>query len=80
MSPPPRRFQEQPRGTGEERKMISKWKSDKMKVKMKISKMKRMITNQEEVEERVEGEDGDQEREGVQQKVSAGASRWAEPP
>ncbi len=28
----------------------------------------------------VEGEDGDQEREGVQEEVSAGASRRAEPP
>ena len=69
MSPPPRRFQEQPRGTGEEMKRNSKWKSDRMKLKMKISKM---ITNQEEVEERGRGEDGDQEREGVQEEVSGG--------
>eukprot|EP00972_Heterocapsa_arctica_P063460 9364079-Heterocapsa_arctica.AAC.1 len=41
-----------------------------MKLKMKISKMK--ITDQERVEERLEGEDGDQEREAVQQEVSGG--------
>eukprot|EP00972_Heterocapsa_arctica_P096789 14279543-Heterocapsa_arctica.AAC.1 len=44
---------------------VFKWKSDKLKLNMKISNTKMKITNQERVEERVEGEDGDQEREGV---------------
>eukprot|EP00972_Heterocapsa_arctica_P010200 1497823-Heterocapsa_arctica.AAC.1 len=37
MSPPPRHFQEQPRGTGKEMTRNLKWKGDRMKLKMKIS-------------------------------------------
>eukprot|EP00972_Heterocapsa_arctica_P111238 16377516-Heterocapsa_arctica.AAC.1 len=43
-----------------------------VKLKMKVTKINMKITNREEVEERVEGEDGDQERDGVQQEVSGG--------